>query len=231
MNKFLEIKHINYPINFRSIAHLIKLIFKNKSPIRIFHNFFLIDIEIKGKTIDLGSGNHSSYLNYLINHSDKIFFADKVNKELENHYKVDLEKKLEFDNDEFDTVILFNVLEHIVDYKHLINEIFRITKKKGKLEIFVPFMHRYHPDPSDIFRPTHFYLHKLLSEAGFNVKTNLIGVGPLSVFSEIILKYFKFKILKIIFLIIFLSLDKLIKIFSKDYNTYYNGIHCSCIKD
>ena len=66
MNKFLEIKHINYPINFRSIAHLIKLIFKNKSPIRIFHNFFLKDIEIKGKTIDLGSGNHSSYLNYLI---------------------------------------------------------------------------------------------------------------------------------------------------------------------
>ena len=38
---------------------------------------------------------------------------------------------------------------------------FRILKINGKLEIFVPFMVGYHPDPKDIFRPTHFYLEKI----------------------------------------------------------------------
>lgn len=231
MNNKLNLKSSNFPITLNSIKHLIKLIYKNKSPVRIFHNFFLKSIEIKGETIDLGSGNHSSYLDHLIDNSEQIFFADKTKKEIKNYYQVDLEKKLDFNNDKFDTVILFNVLEHIRNYKLLITEIHRIIKKDGKLEIFVPFMHRYHPDPEDIFRPTHYYLHSLLSEAGFNVETQLIGAGPLSVFSEIILKYFKFKILKIIFLVLFIFLDKIIRIFSKDYNTYYNGIHCTCTKN
>ena len=231
MDKKLNLKNSHFPISFNSVIHLIKLIYNNKSPVRIFHNYFLKKIEIKGKTIDLGSGNHSSYLNHLTDNSDQIFFADKIEKNIENYYQVDLEKKLNFDNNKFDTVLLFNVLEHVYNYKHLISEIHRIIKKGGKLEIFVPFMHRYHQDPEDIFRPTHFYLNSLLSEAGFQVETQLIGVGPLSVFSEIILKYFKFKILKVVFLIIFLLLDKIIQIFSKDYNTYYNGIHCTCIKE
>jgi ubiquinone/menaquinone biosynthesis C-methylase UbiE len=226
----MNIKKIFYPINLSSILHLIILIYKDKSPIRIFHNYFLKTIKIKGKTIDLGAGMHSSYFNYLKKKNTKIFFADKYSSNKKNTYNVDLEKKLKFKNNEFNTVVLFNVLEHIRNYKGLINEINRITKKKGKVEIFVPFMHRYHPDPHDIFRPTHFYLHNLLTESGFKVTTNLIGVGPLSVFSEIILKYLKFKLLKIIFFILFLILDRVIRVFSKDYNTYYNGIHCTCIK-
>ena len=95
----------------------------------------------------------------------------------------------------------------------------------------MPFMHRYHSDPIDVFRPTHTYLHKILENAGFKVETHLIGIGPFTVFSEIILKYFKFKLLKAFFLVIMLSLDKIIKLFSKDYNTYYLGIHCSCKKN
>ena len=30
------------------------------------------------------------------------------------------------------------------------------------ISLFVPFMFRYHPDPEDYFRPTHYYLNKLL---------------------------------------------------------------------
>ena len=229
MKKNSNIFAIDLPISFGSIRHIIKLVINNKSPIRIFHNYFLQNIEIIGKTIDLGSGNHSSYYDYLIDNSEKVFFADKVPKK-KNQFKGDLEKKLEFNDNEFDTVILFNVLEHIENYKSLINEIFRILKKNGKLEIFIPFMHRFHPDPNDIFRPTHFYINKLLINAGFEVKTYLIGVGPLSVCSEILHKYAKFKIIKILLFLILILLDKIIKLFSKDYNTFYNGIHCTCEK-
>ena len=72
-----EISNFNFPINFKSFLHLIKLIYKNKSPIRIFHNYFLKNILIEGKTIDLGCGNHSSYLNFLKKSNTEIFFADK----------------------------------------------------------------------------------------------------------------------------------------------------------
>ena len=225
-----EISNFNFPINFKSFLHLIKLIYKNKSPIRIFHNYFLKNIFIEGKTIDLGCGNHSSYLNFLKKRNTEFFFADKDQKIQKNYYQVDLEKKLSIKDEVFDTVLFFNVLEHLYNYKNILNEINRILKKNGKLELFVPFMHRYHEDPKDVFRPTHAYLKKLLNEAGFEVKIYLIGVGPLSVCSEILLKYAKFKFLKVLLLIIFILLDKIIKIFSKDHNSFYSGIHCTCEK-
>ena len=92
-------------------------------------------------------------------------------------------------------------------------------------------MHRYHEDPEDCFRPTHKHLTKLLENCSFEVKTEVIGVGPFTVFSEMILKYFKFTLIKMTILILFILIDKLIKLFSKDFNTFYLGTHCSCIKN
>ena len=123
------------------------------------------------------------------------------------------------------------MLEHINNYKNLIIEISRITKKNGNVEIFVPFMHRYHEDPEDIMRPTHKYLEKIILKSGLKIeKITVIGAGPLSVVSEIVLKYFKFSLLKIPIFFILIIIDKIIKYFSKDFNTYYLGIHCSCKK-
>lgn len=227
MNNFIE---TSYKLNLKGLKNLIQLTYKNKSPIRIFHNNFLSNININGKVIDIGSGNHNSYFNNLKLDNTEIFYADGVVSDKPNFIKVDLEKNLNIKSESFENVILFNVLEHIVNHKNLIKEIHRITKKNGKLELFVPFMHMYHPDPKDIFRPTHEYLEMILKDVGFETKTYLIGVGPFSVCSEILLKYVKIKFLKIFFFIIFLLLDKFIRLFSKDFNKYYNGIHCSCKK-
>ena len=229
MNDF---KVVNYNLNILGLKDIVKLIYKNKSPLRIFHNNFIRTIELNGKVIDLGSGTHNSYLDFIKkNKVSCIYFAD--NKELtkQNFVKVDLEKNLRINDNEYDTVILFNVLEHIFEYKNLLNEIFRILKKGGKLEIFVPFMYMYHKDPNDIMRPTHEYLTTLLSQAGFKTNVFLIGAGPFSVISEILLKYAKFKFIKVFLLVIFLTIDKVIKRFSKDYNRYYNGTHCTCTKE
>ena len=226
-----KINYFNLKINFDNIFQIIKLIFKKKSPIRIFHNIFLKNIETNGITIDLGSGKHSSYLNYLNKKHNKIYFADKIYRNDNDLINVDLEKKLNITDEKFDTVLLFNVLEHINNYKNLIIEISRITKKNGNVEIFVPFMHRYHEDPEDIMRPTHKYLEKIILKSGLKIeKITVIGAGPLSVVSEIVLKYFKFSLLKIPIFFILIIIDKIIKYFSKDFNTYYLGIHCSCKK-
>jgi SAM-dependent methyltransferase len=226
-----KINYFNLKINFDNIFQIIKLIFKKKSPIRIFHNIFLKNIETNGITIDLGSGKHSSYLNYLNKKHNKIYFADKIYRNDNDLINVDLEKKLNITDEKFDTVLLFNVLEHINNYKNLIIEISRITKKNGNVEIFVPFMHRYHEDPEDIMRPTHKYLEKIILKSGLKIeKITVIGAGPLSVVSEIVLKYFKFSLLKIPIFFILIIIDKIIKYFSKDFNTYYLGVHCSCKK-
>ena len=226
----MNIRKKNFSFNFSDIKKVILLILKNKSPLRIFHNIFLQNIELSGKTIDLGSGNHSSYLEYLNNKSNNIYFADKVEKHQENYFQVDLEKKLNFNDQEFDNVILFNVIEHVQNYENLIEEIYRIIKKNGKLELFVPFMFRYHPDPEDYFRPTHYYLNKLLTKKGFDVQIYLIGTGPILVVQEIIFKYLKFKFLKIFFFPFFLILNRIVQTFSKDHSNYYCGFHCTCVK-
>ena len=219
-----------YKLNYSFLKHLILQIIKKKSPIRLFHNYFLNEISIEGNILDLGAGNHSSYLNFIQKKNYEIFFADKFHIKKKNFYKVDLESQLEVDQNNFDHILLFNVLEHIKNYKNLIKEVKKLLKPEGKLELFVPFMHRYHEDPIDVFRPTHAYLEKILIDEGYEVKTTLIGVGPLTVVSEILLKYFKFSILQIPILVMFLMFDKILNLISKDYNDYYLGIHCSCKK-
>ena len=52
-------------LNIDFIKHAFGQINNNKTPIRIFHNYFLRNIEISKKTIDIGSGKHSSYLDFL----------------------------------------------------------------------------------------------------------------------------------------------------------------------
>ena len=121
-------------------------------------------------------------------------------------------------------------MEHILNYENLITSISKNLKIKGKLEIFVPFMFRFHSDPNDFIRPTHTHLINLLEKNGFKVQTNLIAVGPMSVILEILFKYLKLDILKFFVSILFILLNKFFNFFSKDFKNYYCGTHCSCIK-
>ena len=63
-----------------------------------------------------------------------------------------------------------------------------------------------------------------------DIKINIIGPGPFAVISEILHQYFKFRVIKLNLFFIFILLNKIIKIFSKDYFTFYAGIHCTCKK-
>ena len=222
-------KIFNYSLSFNFIKHAYLSFKKKNSLIRLTHNYFLKKICLKGKTIDLGAGDGSNLTYYdFINISEaKIEKADFY-KEAKN--KFNLENKISIDNQKYDNIILFNTIEHIENYKNLISETHRILKNNGNLEIFVPFLVLYHPDPKDVFRPTHFYLEKLLKEQGFLVEITLIGVGPFFASYQNLFRYFKFPLLQTIFFIFFDILNRLIKIFSKDFSNYYCGIHASCIK-
>ena len=222
-------KVFNHPLTFGFIKHAYCSFSKKISLIRLTHNFFLKKIKLAGKIIDLGSGDGSnlSYYDFLKNTNAK---TEKVDYFKNAETKIDLEQKFTINENQYDTVILFNTIEHIENYKNLISEIHKILKIKGKLELFVPFLVLYHPDPKDIFRPTHFYLEKILKDQGFEVDITLIGVGPFFAAYQNIFRYFKFPLFQTLFFILFDILNRIVKIFSKDYSNYYCGIHATCSK-
>ena len=63
----------------------------------------------------------------------------------------DLEKPLPFDDNSFDEINAYHVMEHIVNYIPLIEEIHRILKPDGILKIRVP----YYISPNAVENPTH----------------------------------------------------------------------------
>jgi hypothetical protein len=189
---------------------------------------FLRNLSLQGNIANIGAGhNYKNFYKLFKSVNGKITNYDFYKLD-ENVIKIDLEKKFKLKKSKFDVIVLFNVLEHIKNYKLLINSLISSIDKNKSLEIFVPFMFRYHKDPCDYFRPTHFYLDQLLKDNGFKNKVTLIATGPVYVVLEIIFRYLKFSFIKIFFLLFFFILDKVFRRFSKDYLSYYCGIHISC---
>jgi SAM-dependent methyltransferase len=221
-----------YPVNFKSIVHAYRELSKGRSILRLIHNFFLKKIIINSKTLDIGSKGYYSAYEFIKKDNDcNVVFLDNYSSDnKENLIKMNLEEKLLIENNTYDTVVLFNVIEHIENYRQLISETNRILKNNGKLELFVPFLFRYHEDPKDYVRLTHYYLKKILEKNNFKIELTLIGPGPFTVCMEIISKYLYFTLIKTFFFILCINFDKLIYFIKKNISENYLGIHCSCYK-
>jgi SAM-dependent methyltransferase len=72
-----------------------------------------------------------------------------------------------FGNEQFDTAIATEVLEHCHDPLTVVKEIYRVLKKDGAFFFTVPFLWNLHEVPHDQYRYTPFALKKILSDAGF----------------------------------------------------------------
>ena len=113
--------------------------------------------KIKGKVLDVGAGDcfYKRYLNADTNYigleieDTKNYFANQ-NKDLVFYDG----KKIPFQNEYFDNLICFEVLEHTFDYNNLIKEMNRVLKKGGILYLSVPFAAKFHYIPFDYFRYT-----------------------------------------------------------------------------
>ena len=74
-----------------------------------------------------------------------------------------------FTNESFDSVVCFEVLEHVNDPKAILDEVNRVIKDDGSLLISVPFLFGEHEEPYDFQRFTSFGLVKLLNDTGFSM--------------------------------------------------------------
>ena len=170
-----------------------------------------------GSILDVGSKKSSSNITNHLNTNEKINYADKFTKD-PNDLMIDLEEVNELNNKTFKNVLLFNVLEHIYNYKNCLKNCYSILDKDGFFYGSTPFFFRIHGSPNDYFRYTEQGLIKALDEAGFkNIQVRILNGGIFICFyNSISMITKKIPLLNNFLLIICQTLDALIALFSKN---------------
>jgi len=191
---------------------LIKETFKGKSLSRILiNNRTRKTKEINGKILDLASGTKKpSYYRFLNIEKDAEIISVDISNERKPDIKTDLEKPFPFSDKEFDNIFCFNLLEHIFNYRNVVNESFRVLKNKGRFIGTIPFLASVHADPNDYFRYTNSALKKIFERAGYReIKIKALGYGPFSV-GYYMVAFLVPKFLRIFLLFFAIFLDKII---------------------
>ncbi len=130
-----------------------------------------IEKNVSGKLLDLGCGKvplFGAYKNF-VTENICVDWNNSLHKNQYLDFEVDLNEKLPFDDEEFDTVILSDVLEHVMYPRKLLGEIRRILKNGGKLLLNVPFYYQIHENPYDFFRYTQYALKMFAEESNFEI--------------------------------------------------------------
>ena len=121
---------------------------------------------ISGKTLDLGAGS-AKYRNIIKQKASEYITFDMVDGE--NIDVVGSVFDLPFNDEEFDTIISTQVLEHVEKPWIMIKEIHRVLKKDGHCILTAPFLGPYHADPYDYFRYTKEGIKSLFKNQGFQI--------------------------------------------------------------
>lgn len=213
----------------------VKEIFRGKDLYRILLNQECATEIIGGKILDIGSGAKPASYHRFLKRKDgsEILFLDLEAGTGENRKKIDLESDpLPFSDNGADTVMLFNVLEHVYNYSSLLREALRVLKSGGRIIGAVPFLVAYHPDPYDFWRYSAETLPRIFSAAGFrDVRVEPFGYGPFSAaYSQI--EPFIFRFLKPLALPLFLAADAIVLFFKPNAGKrrYALGLFFTAIK-
>lgn len=76
-------------------------------------------------------------------------------------------ESLPFRSQQFDSVIMFEVLEHVPNDRQSANELFRVLKPGGLAYVSIPFIYPMHDRPGDFRRYTRYGIELVLKDSGF----------------------------------------------------------------
>ena len=190
------------------------LIFSNKSILRIFQQEIFKKFKIEGDVIEFGSSDiiekifcNSNFENCNITYSN-------IKSSNEKYLDIDLQKRIELET-KYDYIVIFNVLEHLLDPNFALKNLSSICKKNGKIIGSTPFIFRVHGAPKDYSRYTKDHLIQLLKSNNFeNIEIIELGTGPFLACVSLLRSYIKYLPIFYQFLVLIsLILDKFIKLF------------------
>jgi len=147
---------------------------KSKDPHYIHYYFLIRDIRdaisnyANGNFLDLGCGNkpyESLYKPLTVSQIG----CDVVQSDQNTVDVLCPATDLKFGNNQFDTILCTQVLEHVFEHDKLMSETFRVLKPGGHLILTVPFAWELHEEPYDFFRYTKHALGALFEHAGFKI--------------------------------------------------------------
>jgi SAM-dependent methyltransferase len=97
---------------------------------------------------------------------------------------VDLIKECPFKDGSFDLVVLANVIEHVYDYRALMERVAKLLKPGGRVLVTVPFLLKVHQEPVDYHRYTRYALAQLAGDLGLEVEVLDGYYNPLGLLDE-----------------------------------------------
>jgi len=153
--------------------NLLKWVWLGKTMTRAMLNIRLSAIPpLRGVTLDLGGGAGASYKGLVT--INGMFVNMDARVEARPTVVGDLEATFPFKSESADAVLLFNTLEHVFGYQHVVSEMCRVLKKGGQAFIYTPFIFPIHTHQTekffvdDYFRYTDSTLRNVFSTAGFS---------------------------------------------------------------
>ncbi|MEM3063423.1 MAG: class I SAM-dependent methyltransferase [Nitrososphaerota archaeon] len=146
---------------------------------------------IKGRVLDVGCGN-KPYEELIVKYATEYIGVDipteqSANKEIKKaDIFSDISTGLPFKDNTFDTVICTEVLEHLPNPWHFMNECARIMKKDSHLILTTPQTWELHEEPHDFFRFTRYGLQSLIKDAGFQAISIHAHCGTIASLAQLI---------------------------------------------
>lgn len=129
-----------------------------------------LSCHISGRTLDVGCG--AKPYGEIIEHLCDEYIGLDSEKTPYDKSHVDVlgeADSLPFPNGNFDTVVSFQVMEHLKEPGDFLREANRVLKPGGKLLVAVPFQYGLHDEPYDYYRFTPHGLKHLFGKHGFEV--------------------------------------------------------------
>src|SRR5687768_12738027 len=128
----------------------------------------LIQTYAGGRVLDVGCG-HMNFRGAILAHADSYEGLDVAPRVSGVHFVDDACEMRSVPRAVFDTVLCFEVLEHLAAPERALAMMAEVLRPGGKLLITVPHLSRLHEEPHDYFRYTGYGLRALTERAGFKV--------------------------------------------------------------
>jgi ubiquinone/menaquinone biosynthesis C-methylase UbiE len=194
-----------------------------------------LSIHINGRVLDLGCG--SKPYQELFKTSEYIGVDVEVSGHKHNDSCIDYfydGKILPFDDNTFDSIVCFEVLEHVVDIELTLQECRRVLKDQGKMLVSMPFLWGEHEKPYDFRRFTTYGLEAMFSKLGFEVlviEKSGTGIGAIyQLFLEYFISNTRTKIIgKVIYFILLSHLSFIFYLLSRFSDRKTAGVYLNLV--